>query len=231
MAKTTNASTFARSIENVPESFSYHVQLNDGRSAGNRVTVATRPSVSGVECLQVYPAYTGLEKTPRHTGDLTLLVGSRLQLKIRASKDISSASLRLVGLNQQVALQIDRENSRQLVGAIQVTSTNLAGFSVYLRDRDGMESKDPAVYRIDVVPDRRPLVRLLYPERKEELATRAATALIAFEAEDDFAVARAALHYRLAGDKRESVVELDLAGEKAKVIRHRFEWKLSNAES
>lgn len=227
LEKGTNAATFARTIENVPESFSYVVQLNDGRSLGNRVTVVARPSVKSLECVQIYPAYTGLGNTARAAGDLNLLVGSRLQLKIGASKEIRQGALRLVGLNQQTPLQLDRENSRRLSGEFLIASTNLAGFSVQLMDRDGMESKDGAVYRVEVIPDKRPLVRLLYPQRKEELATRGAVVLISFEAEDDFGIAKAALHFRGTTEKKESIVELDLSGRSEKVIRHRFEWRLS----
>ncbi len=227
LEKGTNAATFVRAIANVPESFSYAVQLNDGRSSGNRVTVVARPSVTSLECVQIFPAYTGLGHTARAAGDLNLLAGSRLQLRIVASKEIRKGALRLAGLHQQITLQLDRENGRRLSGEFLIASTNLAGFSVQLMDRDGMESKDGAVYRIEVIPDKRPVVRLLHPQRKEELATRNAAVLISFEAEDDFGIAQTSLHFRGANEKKESAVELELSGRREKTIRHRYEWKLS----
>ena len=64
-------------------------------------------------------------------------------------------------------------------------------------DTEGMESRDNAVYRVDVIPDKVPVVRLTYPDRKEELITRHATMLIAFDAVDDFEIARIRLKYKI----------------------------------
>jgi len=79
---------FGRTIDNVQESFTYRVFLNDGRSDIFAVTTVPRPTVATVECQQEFPAYTGLKPTKRILGDLSLLAGSRLKLNVTATKDL-----------------------------------------------------------------------------------------------------------------------------------------------
>src|SRR5439155_9985217 len=105
-------------------------------------------------------------------------------------------------------------SSNELAGAFTVTAKGLAGFSILLLDTEGMESRDPAVYRIDCLPDKVPVVRITYPDRKEELITRQAVLPVAFEASDDFQIARLRLRYKLESVEAgaEQTVELDLEG-------------------
>jgi len=95
-------------------------------------------------------------------------------------------------------------------------------------DTDHMESRDSAVYRVDVLPDKIPVARLTYPERKEELVTRVATLLVGFDAADDFRIAKVRLKYKAdtfaAG--AEKALELELGGEQPARLRRRYEWRL-----
>ena len=85
----------------------------------------------------------------------------------------------------------------------------MSGFSIHLEDKYGFRSKDDAVYRLEVLPDKAPVVRITYPERKEELITQKATILIGFEALDDFAVKQLFLRYTVDGGE-EKGIELTL---------------------
>jgi hypothetical protein len=91
-----------------------------------------------------------------------------------------------------------------------------------------MESRDSAVYRVDVIPDKAPVARLTYPDRKEELITRQATMLIGFEASDDFEIARVRLKYKIdtVDNGAEKVVELDLDEPHPQRVRRRYEWEI-----
>ena len=95
-------------------------------------------------------------------------------------------------------------------GQFTVPAKGLSGFQLDMLDTEGMESRDNAVYRVDVIPDKVPVVRLTYPDRKEELITRHATMLIAFDAVDDFEIARIRLKYKVdtVENGTEKVVEL-----------------------
>ena len=221
---------FGRTLENVQDGFTYQFTLGDGVSQVFNVQAVPRPTVASMECVQEFPAYTGLKNMTRSLGDLSLLAGSTLVLKVSATKELRFAEARLVGVESNVALRLDAANRRALSGQFQVAAKGLTGFQVLMIDRDGMESRDSAVYRVDVLPDKLPVVRVTYPDRKEELLTPQAAMLIAFEATDDFQIAKVRLKYKVAseGGGIESAVELDLENARAAKLKRRYEWKISD---
>lgn len=219
---------FARTLENVQESFDYTVKLNDGVSRSHRVEVVPRPSTASIECEQVYPGYTRLPNARRALGDLSLLAGSRLKLTAVATRDIRQAAVRLAGLSNAIPVQLDPQKPRELRAEFVIPPKGLTGFSIEMLDTDGMESRDPAIYRIDVIPDRAPKPRISYPDRREELVTRAALQPIAFEAADDFQIAKARLKYRV-GESEEGelkTIELDLGTNALKSVRNVYPWSI-----
>jgi hypothetical protein len=227
-ATSTNRAHFVRAIENVQATFSYWMVVHDARSETYSVRVLPRPTVATIECEQEYPAYTRLKPARRALGDLSVLAGSVLRLRITATQPVTNAALRLVGPDTRSVLTIDPQDARRLSGQFAVPATNLAGFSVELVDTECMASRDSAVYRVDIIPDRVPSVRLTHPERNEELATPQATLLIGMEVADDFALARVRLRYREEGTEGNEVqtMDLDLGSERPARLKRRFEWKL-----
>lgn len=223
-----NKRHFARTIENVQDSFTYIIYLNDGQSQSFNVKTIPRPTVSTVECVQEFPAYTRLKPVRRSLGDLSLLAGSKLQLKVTATKDIRQAALTFVGIEQIVPMNVNPQNARELTGAFAVPAKGLTGFTIQMLDSDNMESHDTAVYRVDVLPDKVPTVRITYPDRKEELVTSIATMIVGLEAADDFQISKLRLHYKVdtIDEGAERMVELDLEGQSPQKLRRRHEWKI-----
>ncbi len=231
-SETSDKSLFSLKLDNLQESFGYRVKLFDGTSKRFRIDVITRPEVAFIECVQQYPEYTGLGEVNRNLGDLGLLAGSNLKLKITSTKPVKSGKIYLSGLEKDVPLRLDNYSNNVLFGSFEIPPTKLNGFSVYLTDHYGVSSKDPALYKIDIIPDKPPAVKIIYPERKEELYTRLARILIGFEASDDFGLSAIKLHYKIdtLNNGEERIIELDLNNEKPKSLRRRFEWELLKIE-
>jgi len=221
-----NRALFHAVIKSVQESLSFTVRLNDATSDPVDVRVLAPPAVLGVRCVEVFPAYTKLPPMTRPTGDLTLLAGSVLRLTVSASGPVKEGSAHLAGLEREAALSVDPANRRAAHGEIQIPKEGLTGFSLRLVDDDGIASRETAVYRIDIVPDRPPTIKVTHPG-KEELATAAATEVIAFRAEDDFGVAAVLIHY-MVNHAAEKTIEFDLAGQSPRELDRRFEWKLGS---
>jgi len=238
---------FGRTIENVQESFTYTIFLNDGHSDTFTVTTVPRPTVATMECEQIFPAYTGLPPAKRPLGDLALLAGSTLKLNITATKDLQNAAIRLSGVDAEIPLQLDQP--RKLAGEFVVPPKGLNGFSIFMLDTENMESRDNAVYRVDVIPDKPPTVKITYPQRKEELITRHATMIVGIDGLDDFAIAKLRLRYKIASDPAqlssptpppaaqfvgavaryiEDAIELDLEEANPQRVRRRLEWKIGD---
>jgi hypothetical protein len=184
--------------------------------------------MASVDCEQIFPPYTRLPNAKRALGDLSLLAGSRLKLTALATRDIKQATLRLVGLSNTAPVQLNTQNPREIRAEFDIPAKGLTGFTIDMLDTDGMESRDSAVYRIDVVPDRVPKVRVTYPDRREELVTRAASQPIGFEANDDFQIAKARLRYRV-GESEEGqiqTIDLDLGTNVVKSLRNVYPWSI-----
>jgi hypothetical protein len=233
-----DAPIFGVTIENAQDSFVYTVRLNDGDSPRPYgVTVLPRPAVTRVEAKQVFPAYTGLGVQARQLGDLTILQGSRLQLGIAANKPLKRGGgsaeapnvVHLVGSNKDVPLKVDEKDAKLLSGDIELLP-GTTGFSINLTDEHGLRSKDPAVYRIDLVPDKAPTVRMLLPTRKEVLLVREARHRVVFEAADDYAIGKVALKYKV-DDGAEQAIPLDLKGQTPRSFTGEHLWQIAQVQS
>ncbi len=224
-----NRGNFGRTLENVQDSFDYRFSLGDGVSDWFKIKAIPRPTVAAIECEQEFPAYTGLKTAKRSLGDLTLLAGSVLRLRATATKDLQTAGIKLVGVEQESALVISTNNAREISGEFTVPAKGLTGFQIQMLDTENMESRDSATYRVDVLPDKAPTARITYPDRKEELITRQATMLIGFEAADDFEIAKVRLKYKVDSidNGAEKMMDLDLEGQRPQRLRRRHEWKVA----
>jgi hypothetical protein len=228
---------FAATVNNVQESFSYWMRLNDGESDEFKVAVLPRPTVTKVEVKQVYPAYTGKTVEPRGLGDLSILQGSKLQLAIAVNKDLARPKspgdvtnfVHLIGSDKDVALALDDKSPRLLTGEFDVPA-GTTGFSINLTDTDGLRSKDPAVYRIDLIPDKPPTVRILIPTRKEVLLVKDAKHRIVFEAVDDFAIGGVKLKYKV-DEGAEKEIKLDLKGKTPRSFPGEYNWRLTEVQA
>jgi hypothetical protein len=212
-------------IRSAQGSFRYLVKLNDATSGPHTVTAVVRPLVVEIECRQQFPNYAKLAPVNLPASDLKLLAGSRLTVTVKASAPIKEAHVKLAGLNTKVPMAIDPKTPSVLRGEFDIPAQNLTGFSVWMMDTTGIESGETALYRVDIEPDEAPTVKILYPTRREDLATPAATVRVAFEAKDDFGISKVVLHYAV-GDRPEKTLTFDLAGRSEKRLARRFEWKL-----
>ena len=234
---TKDPAVFAATIENVQEPFEYSVRLNDGVSETFKVNVMPRPAITKVEAKQIYPAYTGRPIEPRAMGDLAILQGSKLQLAIAVNKNLHRPAsksevpnfVHLIGSDVDVPLVVGDKDARTLQGEFPVPK-GTTGFSINLTDEFGLKSKDPAIYRIDLMQDKAPVVRILVPSRKEVLLVRDARHKLVFEATDDFAIGAAAIKYKL-DEGPEAVIRLDLKGQHPRSFRGEYDWKLTDIQN
>lgn len=220
---------FSSIIRSPEESFTYVVKLNDATSPSYQVQTFKRPTVTEVGCEQVYPAYVALPPVHRNVNNLSLLAGSRLKVVLKTNMPIDKGALVLAGIDREIPLQIDSQDKSTLRREFEIPPKDLTGFSVRLVSTDGVSSSESAVYRIDLLPDHEPTVKITVPSRREELATPQATIQIAFEAQDDFGIGKATLHFTV-DQGEEKTIDFDLGGRVEKTMIRRFEWKLSSLQ-
>ena len=231
MERGSEGSLYRATLENVQESFTFRVVIKDGRSGRESVIALPRPSVEELVGEQRYPGYMNLPSSLHQPGEFLLYPDSELLLRITASQSLRQATLRLLGEGEQVSLvgKVDSRDPRVAEVAVGVKQ-GLTGFTVDLLDTEGMDSRDTAVYRVDVLTDEPPKVRLVKPSRQRELVTAQARVLVGYEAEDRFGIERMVLSYKVGGEGAEGTLELPIPERGNTKLAEFFDWELGQIE-
>ena len=222
--------TYIGTIEDVPESFSFDAQIDDAKTKTSSVTAIERPTIKNISATQVYPEFTKQSPTNHVPGDFTFFPGSEVTINIESSKDLDSGNLKFLGLDNQMPLSVNEANKKEGVAKIKIPSQSLSGFSVSLTDSEEMDSKNNAIYKISLLTDLPPEIRITYPKRSEELVTRKATLLIKYEAIDRFGVNSINLKYKR---EENEIVTIPLMKEETakKQISDSYEWNLGSLKT
>ena len=222
--------TYTGTIEDVPESFSFDAQIDDAKTKTLTVTAIERPTIKNISATQVYPEFTKQSPTNHVPGDFTFFPGSEVTINIESSKELDSGNLKFLGLDNQMPLSVNEANKKEGVAKIKIPSQSLSGFSVSLTDSDEMDSKNNAIYKISLLTDLPPEIRITYPKRSEELVTRKATLLIKYEAVDRFGVNSINLKYKR---EENEIVTIPLMKEESskKQISDSYEWNLGSLKT
>ena len=222
--------TYTGTIEDVPESFSFDAQIDDAKTKTLTVTAIERPTIKNISATQVYPEFTKQSPTNHVPGDFTFFPGSEVTINIESSKELDSGNLKFLGLDNQMPLSVNEANKKEGVAKIKIPSQSLSGFSVSLTDSNEMDSKNNAIYKISLLTDLPPEIRITYPKRSEELVTRKATLLIKYEAIDRFGVNSINLKYKR---EENEIVTIPLIKEESskKQISDSYEWNLGSLKT
>ena len=222
--------TYTGTIEDVPESFSFDAQIDDAKTETLTVTAIERPMIKNISATQVYPEFTKQSPTNHVPGDFTFFPGSEVTINIESSKELDSGNLKFLGLDNQMPLSVNEANKKEGVAKIKIPSKSLSGFSVSLTDSEEMDSKNNAIYKISLLTDLPPEIRITYPKRSEELVTRKATLLIKYEAIDRFGVNSINLKYKR---EENEIVTIPLMKEESskKQISDSYEWNLGSLKT
>ena len=188
--------TFSLTIHNVQSAFKYSFYLNDGHSAEFTVSARTPPALTGLECEEIYPDYTGVAPRKLAPTDLSLLVGSHLKVRAATTDPLKSAKLVMEGVNQTVEATLDATGTH-LEADLPIPAKDLAGFSIHLVDQSGVSSTNETVYPIVLLPDNPPVVKVLQPADDHETITLRAKPVIAFDATDDYGLTKLTINYQL----------------------------------
>ncbi len=222
--------TYTGTIEDVPESFSFDAQIDDAKTKTLTVTAIERPTIKNISVTQVYPEFTKQSPTNHVPGDFTFFPGSEVTINIESSKELDSGNLKFLGMDNQMPLSVNEANKKEGVAKIKIPSQSLSGFSVSLTDSEEMDSKNNAIYKISLLTDLPPEIRITYPKRSEELVTRKATLLIKYEAIDRFGVNSINLKYKR---EENEIVTIPLMKEESskKQISDSYEWNLGSLKT
>jgi hypothetical protein len=188
--------TFSFTLHNVQTAFTYSFHLNDGHGPEFNVSAKVPPILTGLECEQDYPDYTGLPPRKLAPTELSLLVGSHLKLRATSADPLRSATVVLQGVPEPIKASLDPSGTH-LEAVIPIPAKDLTGFSIHLLDQANVASTNETIYPIVLVPDNPPTSKILEPQDDHETITLRAKPVIVFEAGDDFGLTDLTINYQL----------------------------------
>ncbi len=210
---------FSHTVRRAERGFSYWVEGRGVRSREYQVQVVEPPMITAVSLKYIYPSYTGLSPLEvRGRGNVTALVGTRIQLKGESNTELSSAVLilddglevpgRVAGSNFEGGFTVKGDGS----------------YHIQIEDSLGNRNLDPIEYRISSIPDESPTVRIEEPGKDIDLPRSMAVALSLFAA-DDFGLTSVLLRYKRGEEKGSlSIAELEAEEVEAHLS---YSWDLS----
>lgn len=223
------ANIYTVTIADIQESFYFQATINDAQTGKIKVTALERPRVESIKGIQTYPAFTGLPPTSHTPGDFVLFPGGELELEIKSTKELSGGTLQFIDNDIKIPVEIDSTDPKISTIRISIPPENLSGFTVSLTDTEQMQSRDDVVYRVSLLADRAPEIRITYPRRTEELATRKARFLIHYEATDRFGIASVNLRYRR-GSAEPGTLAMSIPQNTPKSVNEAFDWDLNKLQ-
>jgi len=189
---------FAYGITAIKSSTQYYAEADGIRSDEYRITVIDRPAVKNFRLHLTYPSYTGIpsKDLDDNIGDVTALLGTKIDFSLRANKEPTKASLvfddhtelpmKIAGVSATAHLVLSKDRT----------------YHVLLVDEKGIQNRDPIEYQITVLRDESPTVSIVLPGKDIDLADDMRLPLL-MKIHDDFGFTKLRLGYKLVHSRYE----------------------------
>jgi hypothetical protein len=185
---------FGASLSEVAEDAHYHVEYAGGNSPDYKIAVFDYPSLLRADASLIFPAYTGLtNKTVPDTRRISAIEGTRLTYTLQLNKPVKRARFVNGDTSLDLALQ---SNAVALLAAYPLT--NSARYTLALEDAEGRASKFPADFVFQVLTNRRPELKLVFPHGDQRVS-RLEEMQLQGEATGDFGLLKYGVGYGIAG--------------------------------
>jgi hypothetical protein len=183
---------FVHRFTDLSDAIEYYALAGDGQSDVGHARVVDAPAVVGVDLLLRYPNY--MQRPPSRvsgpSGALQAPVGTRVAVRLTASKPLAGAQMRLESRPAATWPVTGASASGGLVVARDTT------YGFQLKDTDGFANTETIEYPIRALPDATPEVRIERPAGDRDLVPNGSLPL-AGAARDDHGVRALRLVYTL----------------------------------
>lgn len=197
---------FSFEMNAVKSSFDYFASAEGIESDIYKITVINRPIITGYEVKITSPAYSNLpDVIQKDNGNITALPGSRVQIKIDASRELSKAKI-IFSDSTEKQMQINYASGITLFSIMKETN-----YQMQITDLLGSQNINPIAYSIKLIDDELPFIELISPDIKNangviKLGSDPKIS-IAAKIKDDFGFTKLNLNYRLTASKYRPISE------------------------
>jgi hypothetical protein len=196
LTKSLDDPVFATRLPTIKDDIAYHVTFGDQVSEQFKITVYDLPTLVRSDLGLQFPSYTNLKpKVLEDSFDATVVEGTQITITCHVNKPIASA--RLVSTDNAV-MELTRGSSQETTYHVQFVPERKTRWKLELADEAGRKNRDPEEYRIDVVPNRVPDLKLAFPGKDVKVSpleevTIEATAI------DDYGILEGGIVVHVAG--------------------------------
>lgn len=189
---------FSHEIPSIKQSIEYYAEAQNVTSDRYRITVVDRPVVKNLRLRLTFPSYTRIppRELEDNIGDVTALVGTRVDMELRANKELAEARL-VFGDRTEMPMKIagSRATAHLVLSKDQ-------SYQILLLDQKGISNSDPIEYQLKAIRDEDPRISIVLPGRDIDLADEKRLPLL-LKLHDDFGFTRLRLGYRLVHSRYE----------------------------
>ena len=196
LTKSLDDPVFATRLPIVKEDISFHIEFDGRQTRDYRITVYDLPTLIRSDLDFQYPSYTNLPaKTIEDAFEATVVEGTAVGITCKVNKTLATAKLVPA---KGPAMDLIPDNANQGVYRIQFVPASKMRLKLELVDEAGRKNRDPEEFRIDVVPNRVPDLKLAFPG-KDVKASPLEEVVIDATASDDFGVLETGLVVQIPG--------------------------------
>ena len=220
--------TFRAELSSIKSTTEYYASVKENKSDRFKITVVDRPLVRSFQLRVIPPSYTRLppKRLDENVGDVGAYPGSKLDIQLEASKELSSAEV-VFNDSEKVALKCDRPNAS---GSLVVKRDRTYHFVI--EDKSGLPNLNPVEYAIKIIPDEYPTAEILSPAKNIDLTEEMKLNLF-IRIKDDLGFSNLRLAYRLVQSRYErpdtafTFIDIPLARKDQSPAELPFVWNLS----
>ncbi len=189
------------SIQQLRSSMFYYTSAEDVNSEEYKIKVIDRPVIRSFDLKVISPAYSNIPTIlQKDNGNISALVGSRVELSMLSSKELKSAYI-LFEDSSKINLKSD---NNFVTGSFQIRKDN--SYVIMLSDLAGNQNLQPIRYYIKTQLDQNPAIELVNPKDNINLANDNRVP-IELKISDDFGFSKLNLNYKLSASRYESIPE------------------------
>jgi hypothetical protein len=184
--------TFDTTVSDCRDDLEYRVVAGPVMSPVYHLTILRPLVLKGVQADIEPPPYTRRPPTTVKEGNLRVIAGSRVRLRVTLDRQPRTGALSLSPTAATVPLEI---RGNELIADLPSVDKDLE-YELIAEAADGMKLEEPRRFRIQVQPDRKPTVRFLKPRDQIEV-TPSTEVHMQLEAGDDFGLSAVGVVYQV----------------------------------
>jgi len=179
----------------VSEPMKFRARGGDDETPWYAVEVVDRPRVERVQVSVEYPSYTGLpqEVLADGQGEVSAVVGTTVRVRARTDQPIAAGWLAIED-GESVPLQLDESTH---LGGQMILQLGYTAYRIEVETPEGIRNGNPLTFKLQVLPDKPPVVRIQGHEARQDYTTVARVPLN-YSVVDDYGLGAVRLRWQVA---------------------------------